>query len=247
MDAVKYLCSLIILGGATLGLLLSLNDEPIFIQSLESKTIEDGPVYNKISFQKNGNKDIWMMNQSHHGPKADPEKWDRLAIIVDHAKSPKEATFLQLPPGELIWDESLMKQKINFSVSCFMCHANGPRAIRPHDKDFQLPLLSKAKVLIWNLRIKSYGLIQVNPEQKNLDANLEVPFRHPHPADNAELQVESCTQCHSGKNSWFQRNKLTRQNMISIKFMLENKIMPPSGFSVSKGDMNEIKKFIRGF
>lgn len=246
MIVIKFLTSIFLLGGLFSVAHLVFTNEPIVIQSLESKTIDNNPVYNKIAFSSVGQKDIWMMNQSHHRIKADKNKWDRLAIVVDKEKSPTEATFLQLPPGELVWNDNLMKQNINFKVSCFMCHSNGPRAIRPNYKDYNVPLLSKAKVFIWNLKIKSYGLIKENPKQLTLDEKLEVPFRHRYSADNIELNVKSCNQCHSGENKLFYRNKLTRQNNISIKFMIENKIMPPPGFSISKNDLKEIKKFIRG-
>lgn len=246
MTAMKYLCSIVTSGGAIIMLLLIFDDGPVFIQSLESKTLDNSPVYNKISFQSSGQKDIWMMNQSHHGSKTAKDKWDRLAIVVDKNKNPVEATFLQLPPGDLVWDDNLMKQKMNFKVSCFMCHSNGPRAIRPNYNEFDIPLLSKAKVFIWNLRIKSYGLIKENPKQFAIDEKLAVPFRHRLPVDNIELNVKSCTKCHSGENTWLYRNKLTRQNNISIKFMIENKIMPPPGFSISENDVKELNKFIRG-
>lgn len=246
MTAIKYLFSIAGLGGSILLALIIFDDEPILIQSLESMTVKNGPVFNKIYFQSFSDKDIWMMNQSHHGLQASNHKWDRLAIIVDKSKSPKEATFLQLPPGELKWNDNLMTQKINYKVSCFMCHANGPRAIRPNYKDFDMPIVSKARVLLWNLKIKSYGLVNENPEQVNEDQNLATPFKHRSSADNIELNVKSCTQCHNGDNSWPARNKLTRQNNIAIKFMLENKIMPPPGFSITASDLKEIDKFIRG-
>jgi len=226
---------IIILGTLAVGVLFFIMDnEPIVIQSLESKNPNGGPVYNKIKFFPGFDKDIWMMNQSHQGLGAESQQWDRLAIIVDKTGKQKSAKFLQLPPGELKWSEDLLKQNINFKISCFMCHSNGPRAIR-----------TQTKIFFWNLRIKTYGRILEDKEQATLDQSLKIPFRHRTAIDNEELNVKSCTKCHS-EGGLFRRGFLTRQNMMTIKFMIENEIMPPKGFSLSGEDKNQIKNFILG-
>ena len=107
----------------------------IKIQSKESKTIDGFAVYNSIKLISEKNKDIWMMNQSHFGQNPDPTMLDRLVIIVDTSTKPKSAEFYQLPSGKLEWSEDLRLQKIDYKVSCFMCHANGPRALRPDYKN----------------------------------------------------------------------------------------------------------------
>ena len=246
MSVFKFIGSIGILGGSIILALFVFDNQPILIQSLESKTQENKPVYNKISYISIGKKDVWMMNQSHDGVEAKKDKWDRVAIVVDKSKKPMDAIFLQLPPGELEWNDKLFENKINYKVSCFMCHSNGPRVIRHDQNGNNISLKSKVKIFFWNLKIKSYGLIIENSEQLALDANLEVPFRHRQSADNEELKVKSCTVCHSGEDKWIDRNKLFRQNNISIKFMIENKIMPPPGFSISQSDAKELKKFLRG-
>ena len=121
---------------------------PVLFQSLESKTVTGEAVYNKIKWFSDSDKDIWMMSQSHNGPQFPEEKWDRLAIIVD--KKYKTAQFLQLKPGPLQWTEDLVSQQVPYRVSCFMCHANGPRAIRPTGSS----LFAEAKILLWNFKIK---------------------------------------------------------------------------------------------
>ena len=162
MTVISYLSSSILVGGL-IGFALLFDETSVLIQSRESKTLDDKPVYNQISYFTNKKQDVWMMNQSHHGLKAELQEWDRLAIVIDKNKSPKEVTFLQLPPGELKWEEGLIKQKINYKVSCFMCHSNGPRAIRPDDKSLQVSTFSKAKIFVWNLRIN-------NKKRRNISA-----------------------------------------------------------------------------
>lgn len=246
MNAKIFLISVVALGGPVYWALLPLKDRTVIFESLESKTIDENPVYNKIAFFSFKEKDVWMMNQSHFGLQTDKSKWDRLAIVVDKNKSPKEVEFMQLSPGELIWNDNLMGQKINFKVSCFMCHSNGPRAIRPNYKGLNLSIIDKTKLFIWNLRIKSYGVIKESESQKAQDLNHIIPFRYRSFADNFELNVKSCNNCHNGEDKWGNRSKLTRQNNISIKFMIENKLMPPFGFSATDNDLKEIKKFISG-
>lgn len=237
---------IIILGTLAVGVLFFIIDnEPIVIQSLESKNPNGGPVYNKIKFFPGFDKDIWMMNQSHQGLGAESQQWDRLAIIVDKTGKQKTAKFLQLPPGELNWSEDLLKQNIDFKISCFMCHSNGPRAIRPDKVSLGLDLKTQAKIFFWNLRIKTYGQILENKEQATSDQSLKIPFRHRTAIDNEALNVKSCTKCHSN-DGFFRRGFLTRQNMMTIKFMIENEIMPPKGFSISGEDKNQIKNFILG-
>jgi hypothetical protein len=245
MTAITLLFSILITGGSMILTFLSCGQNPILIQSLESKTVDGHPVFNKITYIKKGQKDIWMMNQSHHGQMANEKKWDRLAIIVD--KESRSTRFLQLPAGKLEWDDHLIQKEMNFKVSCFMCHANGPRAIRPNNLAFKLSLLTKTKIFLWNLRIKSYGPLKESSLHTLADKKLTIPFRFHAPLDNEKLNIKSCTRCHNGDNMWPYRNKLTRQNVIAIEFMLENKIMPPPGFHISEGDKKELKQFLRGF
>lgn len=52
------------------------------------------------------------MNQSHHGSKVSAGLWDRLAIVIDKNQEPKRATFYQLAPGKLEWQENLPQIKL---------------------------------------------------------------------------------------------------------------------------------------
>jgi hypothetical protein len=103
----------------------------ILIESEESKTKELTSVFNQIKWTTTPKRDIWMMNQSHYGTHASNARWERLAIVVDKTKSPPTARFYQLDPGPLVWSDDLPNHRSPFRVSCFNCHSNGPRAIRP--------------------------------------------------------------------------------------------------------------------
>ncbi|MBC7371697.1 MAG: hypothetical protein H7326_09035 [Bdellovibrionaceae bacterium] len=236
--------SLIVLALIATGLATS---PAVSIQSHESRTKDGNPVFNQIRWIRDGDGDIWMMNQSHDGPNAPLDKWDRLAIIVDKKSTPRTALFLQLPPGKLEWQDSLLLQKRPFRVSCFLCHSNGPRAIRPDPLGaLAITPIEKIKLLAWNLRIKTYGRIKENPEQLAVDGNLLTPFRHRAPLDNETLKIKTCAKCHN-ENAWWSRGELTRQNSLAIQFMTRNELMPPPGFSLSDEEKGQLQDFLNGF
>ena len=220
---------------------LYFSDDAVFFASLESKGMHKQAVYNQIKFFQKENSDIWMMNQSHFGINTDLDKIDRLAIVVDN--SSKTAKFFQLPPGELIWSDDLPQQKIEFRVSCFMCHANGPRAIRPDSTLLKLSLKDKIKINFWNYKIKSYRRVQPDQMHSDEDTSLKMPFRYRTELDNEKLDINTCNQCHNDKNG---RGELARQNLVTIDFLLKNKLMPPSGYSLSEIEKSKIKQFFLG-
>ncbi|MCB9027127.1 MAG: hypothetical protein H6625_12460 [Bdellovibrionaceae bacterium] len=67
MKPVYKIIALALIIVSTALVILSKDDQAIFIESEESKTISGNPVFNKIKWISKKDKDIWMMNQSHHG------------------------------------------------------------------------------------------------------------------------------------------------------------------------------------
>ncbi|HVK62177.1 MAG TPA: hypothetical protein VM432_11530, partial [Bdellovibrionales bacterium] len=205
------------------------------------------PVYNRIVFIMSGKKDIWMMNQSHHGVKASKGSWDRLAIVVDKSSSPKTARFLQLPAGPLEWSEDLPLKRLPLKISCFLCHSNGPRAIRFNEANgVSLSWRDKLTVGIWNLQIKTYGRVIADSTHDKEDPELAVPFRYRGHYENETLEVKACVKCHQDAGI-VARGKLTRLNGDSIRLMVASGEMPPAGFSLSESERQEIKNFVEGF
>lgn len=233
------------LGGGTLAY-FGYDSRAILLESEESKTTKDGPVFNRIRWFPGKREDVWMMQQSHHGLAAVEEEWDRLAIIIDKTRSPKTARFIQLEPGPLEWKEGLKPKA--FRVSCFMCHSNGPRAIRPNAASDQIRLSmgERLKVLAWNLRIKTYGRVVPAEIHEVEDRTAVVPFRFRGNLENQRLQVKTCLHCHR-ESGVFARGALTRQNALTIQFMVSKGHMPPLGFSLSKEELGEVEDFIAGF
>lgn len=221
---------------------LLLSGSEITFQSLESKSTNSQAVFNTIKYFKKGDKDIWMMNQSHQGLNTSKDKVDRLAIVVEANK----VNFYQFEPGDLEWDDKLLSKKIGFRVSCFICHSNGPRAIRPDEQGFKLSWANKIKIFMWNLRIKSYGPLVESELQKANDLKMTVPFKHRSNFDNELLEIATCKKCHNN-DSWFSRGNLTRQNSVTISFMIKNKLMPPLGFHLTPSEKKSIEDFVNGF
>ncbi len=222
------------------------DDHEIFIESEESKTMSGNAVFNKIKWIRLEGKDVWMMNQSHHGPSLKKEAWDRLAIVVDKTITPKSVKFYQLEPGPLEWNGNQKKKP--FKVACFMCHSNGPRAIRPNYSSTFSPtgLKDRLKIYMWNLRIKSYGMVSEHSSHTKLDKKLIPPFRWRGQYENEILKVKTCMRCHK-ESGFMARGTLKRQNVPTIKFMVERGHMPPLGFSLSQNEKKELERFLKGF
>ncbi len=246
MKQVYKIATVILLSLTGLLVFIINDDQEVFIESRESKTTLGGPVFNKIKYFRFKNKDVWMMNQSHHGFNAKSKDWDRLAIVVDKTQSPKVAQFYQLEPGQLKWEENPTEKP--FRVSCFICHNNGPRVIRPnYDSLFtSSQLKEKLKIPYWNLNIKLYGRVIANKIHDQRDPSAQPPFRFRSPYENETLKIATCIKCHK-ESGFLARGSLVRQQATTIKFMFESGQMPPFGFGLSFQEKQELKKFLEGF
>lgn len=234
-----------------LGLLMVwivLDGQPILIESEESKTAEMTSVFNQITWQWRPDKEIWMMNQSYSGSQPAPSKWERLALVIDKTKSPPQARFYQLKSGNLLWEEQLINQRENYRASCFICHNNGPRAIRPVFDSTTAPLgwRERIKIQVWNLRIKTYGRVVYSSLHDEEAPHLAVPFANPGREANETLNVATCNNCHT-ESGLFARGPLRRQQVGTISFLLKAGHMPPAGFTLSKKEKKQLQDFIRGF
>jgi len=209
------------------------DSDPILFQSRESKTEADGPVFNRVSYRPGWSSDVWVMQQGHNGNDDAFANWDRIAIVVEHDAA-KSAVFYQLTPGDLFFEEEAVSLK---RVACFSCHSNGPRAIRPDFTAAPVTAWDRMRVILWNIRIKSYGPL------KSQKQDHDPAFRIQAKVANDKLQVGACTQCHNSSEV-FGRGDLTRQNFPMINFMLKEDLMPPHGFKISQKERDDILQFI---
>jgi hypothetical protein len=231
------------------GLFLILTDyQSVFIESAESKNKEMKSVFNEIRWIPGIKQDVWMMNQSHFGRHPEAIQWERLAIVIDKTKTPAVAKYYQLAAGPLVWEENLLQKQTPYRASCFICHNNGPRALRPksESQEASLSFLDRAKIQFWNLRIKTYGRIHYDPEHDEKDKTLAVPFSFHTPEDQDELKVKTCVTCHQ-ERGLFARGALRRQQTGTIKSMVARGEMPPPGFHLSKPEEQQLQNFLMGF
>jgi len=225
--------SLILIGlGVFLGLFyFAIEPSAVTFESLESKTMDEGPVFNQIRFLPSRVKDIWLMRQTHHGFLEPQEKWDRLAIVVD--KHSGVATFYELAPNENLEFEA---KPIPYKARCLACHANGPRAIRPnYDSADVLPSVrDRIKIALWNLRIKTYGQLQSRGAQEFSEG---VPFQSKHALFLKPLHLATCEHCHSANGI---RHELTLEQLGTAQFLVKQGQMPPFPFHISDQERQQL-------
>lgn len=231
---------------ATAACVYVLDESPILFESRESKTSTLAAVFNRVTYQRQGGDDLWMMEQSHSGPHG--EAWDRLAIVVKTVGDQRLASFWQLAPGPL--DGFQASERLDFKAKCYMCHANGPRVMRPNfaSPDAALSLWDRVRLVVMNLRIKTYGpILPEYPQGSGLfDATLAARdgFKFAGALADSELDLPACKLCHD--DSGWVRASLRRQHFLAVDFMLGKRLMPPVGFTVSDEDRERIGLFLKG-
>jgi hypothetical protein len=230
--AFALLCFFFTVIGTT-GAVAFFDREPILFQSRESKSEDNGPVFNRIAYIAGGDKDVWMMQQGHQGNDGAFTSWDRIAIVVKHDRV-RSTTFHQLIPGDLSFD---IKSEAPKRAACFACHPNGPRVIRPEFSDFEVSGWNRMRLFLWNLRIKSYGPLSSESQGADPTFRLQIGIA------NDALKVKACTRCHNDSHI-LGRGELTRQNFPVIDFMLKEGLMPPPGYKVSEHERREVLEFI---
>lgn len=232
MSSTALFCSSLILGVAAIAAVTLESFSVGVFESRESKNRSGESIFNQIKFFTKEKKDIWMMRQNQHGV-GFKGKWDRLAIVVDKSTTPFAATFYQLNPA----NNDL--SPIRYKVRCFICHSNGPRAVRPNFASGTFPLSWREKVQIfkWNLKIKSYG--RVNSKSYS-DSD---PIKFSEKELTETLKISPCTYCHK-ESGFLARGTLTRQNALPIFFLVKSGHMPPLGIPLSQKTKEELFHFL---
>ncbi len=228
-------------------------NEPLLFASEESVGPHGEAIFNEVAWQQQGRFDIWRMKQSHNGLHAKPQAWDQLAIIVDRENktvsyhqlvADSTTALLTAPPDSLHpWPQK------DYRVSCYSCHANGPRHLRPNWNSSELSLgwQSKLKVNWLNQKMQRYGrlkIIEHSPFTQSIER--QRPLALTDPFASQPLLVKICQQCHSESGDR-PRGPLQRQHLYTIQFMLKNKYMPPKGHSLSAQEKSQLENFMAGF
>lgn len=205
--------------------------QTITFESSESKNVNEVPVINTVGYKRENGVSTWSMQQNHH----DGKDVDDLKIIVQSKGAHKEASFYQF------------KDNMNseYRVSCFTCHANGPRAIRynANSKVAKVNVLEEVVIAYWNLKIKHQGTVNTKQNTQIEQRARVVPLKFEGRLDTKAFKLESCSLCH-GAGSIMGRAELQYQQLGTIKHLVETEQMPPLFFTVSKEDRDYLwKKF----
>ena len=230
------LLSSICLAGIGLSCLLADLSRPLLFTSLESKTTDGHPVYNRIVFKPGWQEDLWVMQQSHREPESPPTSWDRLVIRVDKHSQPYQATFYQLEPGPASLSLKTAK-RTGLRAPCFACHISGPRAIRADHAEFRVSWWDRLRIAALNMRIKSYRDATVLPGHSPAGP---VGFAFKSKVMREPLDLPSCRGCHRPSGM---RGRLTLAHLSTAAFLVANGEMPPWPFSISDEDRQTLKNF----
>jgi hypothetical protein len=234
----KVICPLLLLlGGAVV---VQENITPtVTIESIESKTEQGHPIYNKIKLYASSKKDVWVMNQSHFGFKAPLDQWDEIKIVVDKKVKPYQVSYHQMKDGT----------EIEFMATCYTCHSNGPRIIRPNyaSKEVSYSLQDKLAIGVMNLKMKMYGKVVIKESNFKLNGeHRKIPLKFFGKNDTETVKVKTCTYCHKA-DGFLARGELQRQHMMTASHLTQTHQMPPWPFKLDKAEKKELKKFLKGF
>jgi len=205
----------------------------VLIESVESKTTDSQNVYNQIKLVSNSDKDTWLMKQSYNSSHPNLGEWDQLKIIVDKKVMPYQVSFHQIKNNK----------EVEYKISCYLCHSNGPRAIRPNFESTKAPLgvQDRLTVMLYNFKIKTYGPV------KTVSSGIrKIPLGFDSEIDNEPLKVKTCLLCHNNESK-FGRGVLRRQHSETIKHLVNNGQMPPWPYQLSETEKKELNRFVAGF
>jgi hypothetical protein len=234
----KILLMTLPVGGVIFFSLTTILARPVLFESIESKTIEDHNVYNQVTFESGNNQDTWKMKQSHQGRSYPLKQWDQLMIKVDKTSRPYKVSYHQLQNGK----------EVEFKVTCYFCHSNGPRAIRANFNSIQAPVDVQGKLAIglMNLKIKTYGKMEILKENLKIGSKERLtPLKYFGKNELAPLKISSCSMCHN--ETFWGRGTLTRQQALPIKHLIEEGEMPPWPLSLSNSEKKQISEYLKGF
>jgi|GEM_PF-780157 len=243
------LAALFILGG----LWVSQQNHSVTFQSRESRTVSDGPVFNRVRYVREGQRDVWILEQSHKGISALAETAaasDRFVIAVEDGR----ATFQQFAPGSanaLARQETRAREhEVEYGVACGVCHANGPRALRPDLSSRKAPLSVRDRlaVFVWNLKISTgrrIAALETRLPVTEGGTQRKVAFGPRASFWNERLDIPSCNRCHGGSHP-LARAPLLRRNFATIAFLVNAGDMPPPLHPFPEADRQRLASFLSG-
>lgn len=213
-DDVRSLISSLDLGAASIA-----SGPHVNLVSIQSSLRLQRPVLNTIAAWSNETTSLWVLRQRvmiQNG------YWRTYGIAQDRTRSPNVATFFELRSGRPVFTGD------SGGVSCFTCHASGPRALRPLRSDL---VESTQTMDTLNAAVADNGFVA-----------LRVPASETMPDLGPALSAPSCVECHSQGG---ERAPLYRVHAASIRALIASGAMPREGALTSEG-MKAIEAWLGG-
>lgn len=171
-----------------------------------------GVVKNCIYRINDGRNTLWMMRQDIKSSVQNTE--NLVAIYVDAGTGKKNPMSYYLELDRPRFDENAEVAAVPYKVPCFMCHASGPRAIRPSaDHLRRIPDDQKKLLNDWNRDLASYKISdQYTPAgKKGLALNLKTE------RGDEILRLQSCAECHNTTTGV--RAPITRMHAATVYYL----------------------------
>jgi mono/diheme cytochrome c family protein len=157
------------------------------------------PVLDSILAWSNAATDVWILRQRYLAGRG---SWLTFGLVQDKTVAPNVAFFLSIAPGSLMFHGS----------ACFLCHASGPRFLRPMRPDL---LVGASLAAAYNERITSNGYVRTH-----------FPAADPEPATGPALAASACVSCHQVGGD---RGPIYRIHGESIRALIATGAMPRDG------------------
>ncbi len=195
------------------------------------------PTFNSIQLLTNKDFDIWILRQK----KFKEQDFRTYTLVQDKRIYPNKAYYLRIASDGFIWRGG----------SCYECHANGPRKIRP----LRPELVSNAEfVKEINDYISTLPIIETN-----------FPEREPQNTKSERLHFEKCDECHNDvdRGALYSVHadasrlivsggdmpigtKLTSEESYELNKWIEKNTAEKSWFQILKARVSELLKSLIG-
>lgn len=186
--------------------------------SIQSSLKVLAPVLNSIAAFSNAQTDLWILRQRNMSGDG---YWRTYGIAQDKSVSPNTAIFFELTRDGIRFTGT------SGGVSCYECHASGPRAIRPLRPDL---VNTPSTATAFNERIATNGLVQLHVPAAELLPDLGEP-----------LSASACLECHSLGG---ERAPLYHLQAESVRSLIAIGAMPKD-HRLSAIEVGEIESWLR--
>jgi hypothetical protein len=170
-----------------------------------------GTVTNCVVQIKDGANSLWLMRQDIVAKQGKIQ--NLIATYVD-TQSGARPTAYYLELNRTKYESVSAVEPIPYKVPCLMCHASGPRLIRPtSDSVAKFSMAQRDLLTRWNEEIGAYKIVDnyIPPSAEGTGLLTSGPN------DHETLKLPKCLECHNSNTGV--RRELTRGNRTTIAYL----------------------------